>query len=102
MRKKNKKPTYFPEAVWNEYREAWNTADAIKASKRCSNNRGKEKALPTHANGCVAFDVTAKKMAKENQGKLPPFWDLFLKTHRLKDSHKLCSQQAKEIEGAAG
>ncbi|XP_042011009.1 uncharacterized protein LOC121759479 [Salvia splendens] len=29
MRKKNKKPTYFPEAVWNEYRKAWNTADAI-------------------------------------------------------------------------
>ena len=66
MKKKNQKPIYFPEVVWNEYVKAWNTADAIKASKRCSNNRrqGKEKALPTHANGCVAFDVTAKKMVR--------------------------------------
>ncbi|XP_042014850.1 uncharacterized protein LOC121762897 isoform X2 [Salvia splendens] len=37
-----------------------------------------------------------KKM--ENHGNLPSFWDLFLKTHRLKDSYELCSQQAKEIE----
>ncbi|XP_042037908.1 uncharacterized protein LOC121783794 [Salvia splendens] len=59
---------------------------------------GKEKAIGTHANCCVAFDVTAKKMAKENHGNLPPFWDLFLNTHRLKDSYELCSQQAKEIE----
>ncbi|XP_042024595.1 uncharacterized protein LOC121771780 [Salvia splendens] len=66
MRKAKKKPTYFPDAVWNDYCKAWNTADAIKASKRCSNNRrqGKEKALGTHANGCVAFDVTAKKMVR--------------------------------------
>ncbi|KAL1544767.1 hypothetical protein AAHA92_21572 [Salvia divinorum] len=40
----------------------------------------------------------ASYIAKENKGRLPPFWDLFIKTHRLANSHEMCSQHAKEIE----
>ncbi|XP_047983555.1 uncharacterized protein LOC125224235 [Salvia hispanica] len=100
-KKTMKKPAYFTDDQCTKCTDAWNLPENITVSERCSNNRrqGREKAFGTHCNGCIPFEETVEKMTEENNGIIPPFVDVFGKTHtfKTKDSQGMVSQNATRI-----
>ncbi|XP_047937805.1 uncharacterized protein LOC125185324 [Salvia hispanica] len=100
-RKTMKKPAYFTDAQWTTYTDAWQLPENIKVSERCSRNRrqGRAKAFGTHCNGCIPFEETVEIMTEENDGIMPPFVDIFGRTHtfKTKDSQGLVSERATQI-----
>ncbi|XP_056685680.1 uncharacterized protein [Spinacia oleracea] len=107
-RMSGRKPVWMPDEVHAEMMKFVDVdGEFKKRSERAKKNRRggslTNKVEPSHFQGSISTTEAAKKMAKENGGKMPTAGELYLKTHTKEVPGKgkvLCSSKAKQIKEA--